>query len=222
MKKTKRTEYIIFLEILIGIGLLVGLGQYGSKHQPPSYKVNISQEQRSALLSQVKELEKKIREKQKDASENQDHFYEYIDLGNIYQELGMYKESRTAYLESAKQREKTILPWINAGYLYERAKQYGDARSAFQKVLEYDDANLDAYLHLIKLQRDIFKVSLKDIIKLYEQASVKTGDNPELHRDFAKYLEKMGYEKDALEQWKAVNGRLHEDLEAQEGIKRLD
>ncbi|MBI2645161.1 tetratricopeptide repeat protein [Candidatus Uhrbacteria bacterium] len=221
MKKNK-TNMIIFFEILIGIVFLIGLGYYGSRHQPPSYPVNISQELRIRLLAQTEELQEKIRKSQENSAQGEDHFYEYVDLGNAYQELGMYRESRTAYLEAAKIREKTILPWMNLAYLYERAGQSKDALAAFQKVLEYDDANLDAYLHLIRLQRDIFKFPLNGIIILYQQASAKTGDNPELHRDFARYLEKMGYKNDALEQWKAVNGRLHDDLEAQEGIRRLD
>jgi tetratricopeptide (TPR) repeat protein len=192
-------------------------------YEQRSYTVPVvlTDEGRVRLEAQRDELLDAIK---KGPVEGGDLYAQHLDLGHTYAALGDGRTAEKAYKRAAKIRPKVITPYLSLGNLARQTQRYRAAVQYYEKALETDSADLDAYLALIHLKRDNFKAPSSEVTELYERAAAKVGNPTELHRDFARFLETLKTQEarlQAIDHWREVLKRLPNDVEAKTSIERL-
>lgn len=203
---------IVVLCVIFGYGIGLWRAQVSAQ-----FPVQITHEQKLKVETQIKDAKKNVA----DTTSVVDAFPYLMDIGVYYEALGDGYHAAGAYRAATRARPGAIAPWMSLGYLAEKEENWKEAAQNFSKVLEHDDKNLQAYLEVIHIRRDHLHASQPVVSSLYEEAAKRTGDDPELHRDFARFLERINNREAAIGHWRAVNGRLHDDVEAKERIDAL-
>jgi tetratricopeptide (TPR) repeat protein len=97
----------------------------------------------------------------------------YINLGNLYQGLGIYREAETAYLEAIRRDPSKAVTYLNLGSCYVKMQQFAKAEVNYLNAMEIDSSLVQAYYCL---------ADLKDFQGLYAESAALRARGIQLER----------------------------------------
>jgi tetratricopeptide (TPR) repeat protein len=144
----------------------------------------------------------------------------YLSLGQTYELLGELDLARNAYLQASKENAKLPQPFINLGTLFQRMGSDQLALQALRHAITLDATTAITWDKLIDVERKL-GMGEAGIRKLFQQAFASAGNDDNLHRKYALYLEQIGKPVDALTEWEFVLRANPNDSSVQAEVTRL-
>lgn len=190
-KKTVTNIAILSITLIF---IFSGCGGLGKGGEPIEFYVNaITMQEMGRQQDAIDNLNIAI-EKQEDFS------LAYSLKGDIYQQMGDYEKSTTAYEKAAELNPWSFHDFFNLGKVYQMMKDFVKAAGAYAKACELEPNHLDAHLNTAKCY---WQLGQYDQALLYgKQAQKINPDSPELHEVLGEIYQKKDDQESAISSYK--------------------
>ncbi|MEK7122710.1 MAG: hypothetical protein AAB855_02535, partial [Patescibacteria group bacterium] len=161
----------------------------------------LSGEERDAFRAEIAEVQQRILEKKQQGKS--DFAGEYLALGIAYEKIGAYAKAYDSLVRITEKETMNSSAWMYLARTFEGLTLYKDAADAWRSTIEADSDNSGHYARLgvVLDQRlnDTFRAN-----GVYLEGLIRAGNDPDLMRSYALFLERIGEKGTALLYWKAL------------------
>ena len=177
---------------------------------------NISEEVLNKLKEEYNSAQKKLKEDQFDYDAN-------ITKASILYRIKEYDKAVIIYKKLGELKPDDYTSFKSLGDVYYAQKKHKEAEQAYLVAIKNNPYNPSPYLQLAEVYKYYFTDDENKIKKFYEDGIAKLGVNRfSLIQSYADYLEHIGEDKNAIEQWKIVSEEFPDNQAIKDRIKKLE
>lgn len=184
--RKKRTTSRFIWPVIILVVLALGLGFWFYKDnfsRDPDLSLSPSEvnelpqdQQRLVLEKQLQDLQEQEKALTAD-SDSGDRFTTYIQLGEVYTELGRHQEALDALENIRQERQGNTRLWMTYAQVYRNMGDIPQAIGMTRQALNIDPGIPDNWLFLFELSEDLPREQQEAV---YTEALQKTENDPEI------------------------------------------
>lgn len=181
-----------------GIQALKSYDLYRSRSVVP---VTISAEEKKKHEDAILEIKKAIANSDKQGNPN--YAKQYQRLGEHYEALGYLGRAERAFVASRKEGTDETVSFLNLARVNQEMRYFKKSVNLYRQAIDRDPNRPDIYQKLAEL----YFYDLKDSLTargVYIEGLSKTGNNLDLMKLFAQFLEFSGDRREAYIYWDAV------------------
>lgn len=181
-------------------------------------KVNISNEERKRLETEIEGYKKQIAANDKKGAPN--FAVVYAKMAHDYEGLGQLARAEDAYTQALKENPTHEEALYGRADVRKEMEQFGDAEKDYRAAIEANPTNPENYQRLAVF----YQYALKDEERakgVYIDGLSKTKSNLVLMKHFATYLETVGNTYEAYLYWQAIAKKNPKDTDASARVKVL-
>lgn len=179
----------------------------------------LSGEERNALRTEIVQAQQRILEKKQQGKS--DFASEYLELGIAYEKLGAYAKAYDYLVRITEKEAMNTQAWMHFARTLEGLTLYRDAADAWRTTIDADADNPGHYARL----GAVLDQRLNDTFNAngaYLEGLVRAGNDPDLMRSYALFLERIGEKGTALLYWKALLEKNPDDRSIESRIYTLE
>ncbi len=184
-------------------------------HIADTIEVELSPEERAAAEHEIDELQKLLRSKDEQAKE-----INHIKLGTAYQQLGRLADAEKSYRRALEINGSQLTTILRLGDVRMLRGDLADAEVWYRRAVELLPSDPLHYEKLVTLY-DHYLDDREGARGIYIEALMRTENDPEIMRTFARYLEKIGETYEAYLYWNFLSEKDPKDQNARERADTL-
>jgi len=221
-KKSKRKPILIGLIVIGAIILLLPvLEKYNYRKSteadfPSSEDLHTTEENMGQLQSDYDAAQETLKDDPYNLDAN-------IKKAQVLSFLEEYDKALTIYVKMSEMHPGDSRPFKGAGDIYFTQRKYAEAKEAYQKAINIDPKNAEAYIQMARLYAYL-DAGNEEKDKFYRESIEKVGEGSQatMINYYAKYLESVGDYDKAIEQLKVLLQKTPDDNKIRGEIERLD
>jgi tetratricopeptide (TPR) repeat protein len=178
-------------------------------------KAGLNPERIEQLTGIIKGLEEKVTAKIAISPD-------YITLGINYLALGDLQKALDNFIIARDLNPDYYLAHSNIGTIYQMRKEYDKADENFKIALEKHPTFAPTFIKLAELYQYDMNKSVDSMKYFYLEALKRTGDNIDVAKKFASYLEDQGLLEDELKMWQGILELQPDDKSIKDKISEIE